>query len=257
MALASLANEPSGAKPPPTADTAAPAAASDPAATTAASLADQALAAAPGSGRATIAAFVILAAGLAIAWLVYVALNPADFVPNANYVPFAGLFVLALAIERLLEPFSGYVLPKTEIQKNARDSAVATAKNTQTHGALKNAANAQHDLDRLRSSRAVILWAVAAGLAMLASASLGFFLLRSLDAAPATTTKSAISATKGTNTTPTRTDRESGSADPNRLLDLFITGLVVGAGTKPLHDLVSRIQATSQSAKDPSETKAT
>ena len=30
--------------------------------------------------------------------------------------------------------------------------------------------------------------------------------------------------------------------DPNRELDVFVTGLVIGAGTKPLHDLITRIE---------------
>jgi hypothetical protein len=37
--------------------------------------------------------------------------------------------------------------------------------------------------------------------------------------------------------------------NPNRLLDLLVTGLVVGAGTKPLHDLISQIQTTSGKSK--------
>jgi hypothetical protein len=37
--------------------------------------------------------------------------------------------------------------------------------------------------------------------------------------------------------------------NPNRLLDLLVTGLVVGAGTKPLHDLISPIQTTSAKSK--------
>jgi hypothetical protein len=41
----------------------------------------------------------------------------------------------------------------------------------------------------------------------------------------------------------------SPAKNPNRLLDLLVTGLVVGAGTKPLHDLISQIQTTSGKAK--------
>jgi len=35
-----------------------------------------------------------------------------------------------------------------------------------------------------------------------------------------------------------------------RALDLLVTGLVVGAGTKPLHDLVANIQKTSSAKTD-------
>jgi len=37
--------------------------------------------------------------------------------------------------------------------------------------------------------------------------------------------------------------------DPNRVLDLLVTRLVVGAGTKPLHDLITQIQTSSGSSK--------
>ena len=37
--------------------------------------------------------------------------------------------------------------------------------------------------------------------------------------------------------------------DPNRVLDLLVTGLVVGAGTKPLHDLITQVQTSSGSSK--------
>jgi hypothetical protein len=33
------------------------------------------------------------------------------------------------------------------------------------------------------------------------------------------------------------------------VLDLLVTGLVVGAGTKPLHDLITQIQTTSGKSK--------
>jgi hypothetical protein len=31
---------------------------------------------------------------------------------------------------------------------------------------------------------------------------------------------------------------------PPRWLDVFVTGLVIGGGTKPLHDLIATIQRT-------------
>ncbi len=44
---------------------------------------------------------------------------------------------------------------------------------------------------------------------------------------------------------PLARDQSAVKGSPNRLLDLLVTGLVVGAGTKPLHDLISQIQTTS------------
>jgi hypothetical protein len=258
MAIASLSQEPTQVGPVPAANQPAAAAASDPDVQTTQSLVDQALTASPPSGTATLAAFGILGAALLAAWLLYLAVGPADFTPNATYAPLAGLFVVALSIERLLEPVSGWVLPKTELKKHERDDAVAQAKNTKTHGDLADAANKQKQLDRLRSSRAVIMWAIAAALAMIAAACLGFFLLRSLGQPQVTPTKATVSVPASQpQTSAVPTDRKTGRRDPNRVLDLLITGLVVGAGTKPLHDLVTRIQASSQNTKDPAETKST
>jgi hypothetical protein len=47
------------------------------------------------------------------------------------------------------------------------------------------------------------------------------------------------------------------SADPNwngvsYWADCLITGLVVGSGTKPLHDLITRVQSQSATAQTPS-----
>jgi hypothetical protein len=34
-------------------------------------------------------------------------------------------------------------------------------------------------------------------------------------------------------------------------VDALVTGLVVGSGTKPLHDVLSRVQKTKEKAEDP------
>jgi hypothetical protein len=81
------------------------------------------------------------------------------------------------------------------------------------------------------------MWATASVLAMLVCAAAGVFLLHSVEtpASPAKTT-AASSASSPAN-------------GPNRVLDLLVTGLVVGAGTKPLHDLITQIQTSSSSSK--------
>jgi uncharacterized membrane protein YbhN (UPF0104 family) len=186
--------------------------------------------------------FAILLAGLFVSWLVYRLVDPTDYLPSGNYTAFAGLFVAALAIERLLEPFSGLVLPSTDEKKVQRDEHLALARVAQTPAAEQTAIAAQKNYARARASRAVILWAVASLVGMLMAAVFGLFLIR-------TTTTTA-----GTNAQPgfrsVGSDHKTAPNDPNRLLDLLVTGLVVGAGTKPLHDLVTRIQAKSDTAKD-------
>jgi hypothetical protein len=231
------------------------------------------LAANPPAWPWALSAFVILAVGAAAAYYVWKWIKPADFMPSSNYATYAGLFIMALAIERILEPFSGLFVPTMKAKKAISRSTVARAKHVQTaatgsephptagpaaagsashptagpaHEAAtgppkgtpaQQAAVAQTHLHRSQSIRAVLMWATASVLAMLACASLGIFLVRSVEApaSPAKTsaTSSASSTAKG----------------PNRVLDLLVTGLVVGAGTKPLHDLISQIQTSSGSSK--------
>jgi hypothetical protein len=219
----------------------------------------RAMASAPVPLWALLIALALLTAGLIASWLVYVGVAPNDFTPSSNYTAFAGLFVAALAIERLLEPFSGYFAPSLEQTEQLRDEHLANALTAaavpdaatvapgltpQTYWA-KEAANAQQRVNQLRAVRAVFAWAVASVLAMLMAAVFGFFLLRSLEQPQPSSTEANA---------PAVTDRKSGAKDPNRALDLLLTGLVVGAGTKPLHDLVSQIQTSKNNAKDPNAT---
>jgi len=247
------------------------------------------LAASPPAWPWALSAFLILAAGTIAGYYVWKWINPTDFMPSSNYATYAGLFIMALAIERILEPFSGLFVPTMKAKKAISRSTVARAKRVQTaatgngshaaagpaasggeshatagpaasggesHAAAgpagtageepkkppkgtpaQQAAVAQAHLHRSQGIRAVLMWATASVLAMLACASLGIFLVRSVEApaSPAKTsaTSSASSTAKG----------------PNRLLDLLVTGLVVGAGTKPLHDLITQIQTSSSSSK--------
>jgi hypothetical protein len=210
-------------------------------------------------------ALLILAAGTLGAYFLWKWRNPADFVPSSNYATYAGLFIMALAIERILEPFSGLFVPSMKVKKAIGRSTVAQAKHTQAAAAggephaagaalagpakkeapvpLKatpahKAAVAQTELHRAQGARAVLMWATASVLAMLVCACLGIFLLRSVE------TPSPAPAKAGTTSS-----APSKAKDPNRLLDLLVTGLVVGAGTKPLHDLISQVQTSTGSAK--------
>jgi hypothetical protein len=38
--------------------------------------------------------------------------------------------------------------------------------------------------------------------------------------------------------------------------DILLTGLAIGGGSKPLHDLISRIEKAKNNASDPPETRA-
>jgi hypothetical protein len=38
-------------------------------------------------------------------------------------------------------------------------------------------------------------------------------------------------------------------SDPNRFLDLLVTALIVGAGTKPVHEAIASIEAKKEAAQ--------
>jgi Luciferase-like monooxygenase len=93
---------------------------------------------------------------------------------------------------------------------------------------------------------AVIAAAIGSVLAMLLCASSGIFALRSVEtpgAAGGSTTLTSVSSPGAALSTP------SPAKNPNRVLDLLVTGLVVGAGTKPLHDLIGHLQTSASNSK--------
>jgi hypothetical protein len=233
------------------------------------------LAANPPPWQWVLAAFIILAAGAVGSYFLWKGVKPADFMPSSDYATYAGLFIMALAIERILEPFSGLFVPGTKRKKAASRATAARAKHAQTvatsgprtavvvpvgparkaagaeqaaavqraaaartaaAAAQREAALAQTKFHRAQGARAVLMWATASVLAMLVCGAAGVFLLRSVEAPRPAQTSAASSAPAPAN-------------GPNRLLDLLVTGLVVGAGTKPLHDLITQIQTSSSSSK--------
>ncbi len=150
--------------------------------------------------------------------------------PAAPQVP-EGLTVLVLVlllaqvIERLLEPAVRWIVPSAPEQE--RNQAAVDAMNAPTNAATRQAAaEAQRALDTQRSNVAVAVWAVATVLGMLLVAVTGAYMLRALGV--------------------------EGVAD-KPWLDVWVTGLAIGAGTKPIHDLISRIDDAKKAVKDPDE----
>jgi hypothetical protein len=127
---------------------------------------------------------------------------------------FGALFAAAAAVERVLEPITRW-MPGRKSQQKYEQSLADMANGVP--GAMHAAATSKAQVERDRSSRGVIMWGLATAVATIISSAGGFYLLHVL------------------------------SADPNwdavpRWVDALITGLVVGSGTKPLHDLVTRAQ---------------
>ncbi|GAA5181257.1 hypothetical protein GCM10023322_15470 [Rugosimonospora acidiphila] len=162
-------------------------------------------------------AFVFAAIGTAAGYVVHRWGSHVEPFEIGNQVSaYAAIIVFAGAVERLLEPFSN-LLPGARARAEY-ESTVAALTNLDPAITLKDVAAARARLDRALANRAVLMWGLATGVAALVSAAGGFYLLHMI-------------AEKGwVSQIPT-------------WVDALITGLVVGTGTKPLHDLISRVQA--------------
>lgn len=154
--------------------------------------------------RSTVAALGFAVLSFFAAWWLHGNTSSAYHI-GSQWAAFAGLFILALAIERALEPFSRQLGPDTTTFKDAKASAQAD-----------DMVECQLGIERCRRLTAVVTWGAATGLAFLLCAMLNITLMEAVSA--------------------------SGSGAPPFCADLLVTGLVVGAGTKPLHDLVSNIE---------------
>jgi hypothetical protein len=166
---------------------------------------------------------------VAVYWFLFVSqqvlgdLTPAPAVQLVEGIAaFALFYVAAQAIERLLEPIVSMDPIKRAKAKTRDDKTAAAA----AGGDAGEAAAAQGALDQWRANRAAVIWALATILGMIASAKLGLYFVSALV-----------------------------EVDPDVKLDVLITGLAIGGGSKPLHDLITNVQVKSNNASDaPSET---
>jgi hypothetical protein len=132
----------------------------------------------------------------------------------------AGIYAGSQAIERLLEPFSHWLLPAEDTEKSygeaveEADKKVAewasdtgnAAKREDAEAAMRVMAKRKNAVDERKEDRAAVLWGIASVVGMVASAQFGLFLLKLI----------GVSSSYG--------------------LDVFATGLILGGGTTPVHD---------------------
>jgi hypothetical protein len=180
----------------------------------------------PASIGALIAAFLLVAAGGAGSYLLYhFNVNAQEIhLPDATAL-FGVLFAFATAVERVLEPFARFM--PGQHAKGELEKAVANMANKYHEATLDDliqVAHAKSLVDKGRASRGLISWGIAVGLATVASASGGLYLLHS-------------SAGDGWHGIPV-------------WIDAIITGVVVGSGTKPLHDVISKVQKNKEKSED-------
>jgi len=169
----------------------------------------------------------LVAAGALAAWLVNKDFKPAPPSVPEGITVLVLLYVLAQVIERALEPAVRLTVPDDAVKD--RDTKVAAAVNDpQDPAKAQDAANAQQKVDRQRANVSVGVWAAASILGMLLSSISGAYLLKALGVQ---------------------------GLDDKPWIDVVVTGLAIGAGTKPVHDLITRIDAAKNAAKDPPETK--
>ncbi len=168
----------------------------------------------PANGWAVLSGLGLTGLGAVGAWNIGTMVQPTVFQVGNQMSAFAALFVFAAAVERVLEPFTRW-LPGRAAQERY-EKALADMDNG-VPGATAAAAQFKAMVDQARATRAILLWGMATFLATLLSAGAGFYLLRLISASP---TWNGVST----------------------WIDALVTGLVVGSGTKPLHDIVTRLQ---------------
>jgi hypothetical protein len=178
----------------------------------------------PAHGLAVITGLGLAAAGGLGAMTVNTWMDQPVFQVQGEMSVFAALFVFAAAVERILEPFTRWMPGRTQQERYER--AVADMENGMP-GATNAVAQAKAAVDQARASRGVLMWGLATGLATVLSAFGGFYLLRLINATP-----------------------DTWSAVP-QWIDALVTGLVVGSGTKPLHDVINNVQRRGNTTMTP------
>lgn len=177
----------------------------------------------PAKGWAVLTGLGLTGVGAAGAWNVNEFMGPSTFQVSEPMTIFAALFVFSAAVERVLEPFSRW-MPGRAAQERY-EKAVADMENG-VPGAMNAAAHYKAAVDSARASRGVIMWGIATAAATVLAAGSGFYVLRMLSANP-------------------------GWNGVDVWVDALVTGLVVGSGTKPLHDIISRFQRQNDAAETP------
>jgi NADPH:quinone reductase-like Zn-dependent oxidoreductase len=160
---------------------------------------------------------------------------------------FAVFFVAASAIERLIEPLTlfygqdkkadldakaakaketveaAYVAQAAYLSADDAGKTVAKSKfdeaKSVAQNALVQAATAKAGANKITGNRAVVVWGAASAIGILGASMLKLYLLKQV-----------------------------GIASPPRPMELLATGLIIGAGTKPMHDLVKLIEKRKEDA---------
>ncbi|WP_327041494.1 hypothetical protein OG400_31195 [Micromonospora ureilytica] len=168
---------------------------------------------------AVVAGFGLIAVGAAAGWMIWRSgASAAKIQPEDTTGVFLTLLVFAAAVERILEPFSRWLPGRAA--ETALSQTVANV-NSRVDGPSDTdreaVAVATATVARAKANRTIVAWGLASGLATVASSAGGFYVLHAV-----------------------------AGADWNGVavwVDAVVTGVMVGSGTKPLHDLITRAQS--------------
>lgn len=138
------------------------------------------------------------------------------------------LLLFAGVLERALEPFTRWLPGRGA--RNRYEQQLADLANRSSGVTLSSVAAAKARVAQHRAEKAVLTWGLASAVATVLAAAAGIHLLRMLVAA------------------------DAGAWDVVPVwVDALATGLIVGSGTKPVHDLLTRVQQSNVQRRDPTE----
>lgn len=152
-----------------------------------------------------------------------------------EFVLFGIFYIVAQASERLVEPLMQTVAPQTKDLKAAVGDAKTRLNQTlaaavddadAVSAATEDVQEKKQALTDRQGQRAIIAWALASAFALVACGLLGLGLIGAVSTVEAEGDWDEVFAS----------------------VDVVVTGLAVGAGTKPLHDLITRIEKSKEKA---------
>ncbi|MET8351256.1 MULTISPECIES: hypothetical protein [unclassified Micromonospora] len=167
---------------------------------------------------AVVAGFGLIAVGSVAGWMIWRSgAAAAKIQPKDTTAVFLTLLVFAAAVERILEPFSRWLPGRAAEAALTRTVAEVNGRvDSPTEADREAVAVATAAVARAKANRTIVAWGLASGLATVASSAGGFYVLHAV-----------------------------AGSDWNGVavwVDAIVTGVMVGSGTKPLHDLINRAQ---------------
>lgn len=173
--------------------------------------------------------YALIVLGAAVGIALWSWRDPGDFTPGTGISVFAPLYILAQAIERFIEPFTGWIkaAPAEGTAKETKATAAAKVNQALVNRDIDKAAQWQAVVDKIRRNTAVIAWGVASFAGIVLCGLFGLYMLRLV-----------------------------GFTSVPKQVDIVISGLAVGSGTKPLHDLITNVQQAKEQKQDPPEKQA-